>query len=47
SQDQLRRLTAARAAVSRRSWSAVGDELVGHYRAVLAGAPAAGLSALG
>lgn len=26
---------AARAAVIRRSWTAVGDELIGHYRAVL------------
>ncbi|MET8834325.1 glycosyltransferase family 1 protein [Micromonospora sp. NPDC004540] len=33
---------AARAAVSRRSWRAVGDELIGHYEAVLAGAPLAG-----
>ncbi|MFE9691476.1 glycosyltransferase family 4 protein [Micromonospora sp. NPDC005806] len=36
---------AARAAVSRRSWSAVGDELIGHYEAVLAGTAAAGLPA--
>ncbi|MFI5834932.1 glycosyltransferase family 4 protein [Micromonospora sp. NPDC051300] len=33
---------AARAAVARRSWDAVGDELVGHYRAVRSGSPAAG-----
>ncbi|MEU5941274.1 glycosyltransferase family 1 protein [Micromonospora sp. NPDC047548] len=36
---------AGRAAVSRHSWGLVGDELIGHYRAVLAGVPAAGLSA--
>jgi phosphatidylinositol alpha 1,6-mannosyltransferase len=36
---------AARVAVSRRSWTAVGDELIGHYEAVRAGAPATGLSA--
>ncbi|WP_446212992.1 glycosyltransferase family 4 protein [Micromonospora sp. IBSANI012] len=36
---------AGRAAVSRRSWGRVGDELVGHYRAVLDGAPAARLPA--
>ncbi|MFE9202056.1 glycosyltransferase family 4 protein [Micromonospora sp. NPDC007230] len=39
--------TAARAAVSRRSWSAVGDELVGHYQAAVASAPLAGLRAPG
>ncbi|MEV0806646.1 glycosyltransferase family 1 protein [Micromonospora sp. NPDC050200] len=33
---------AGRAAVSRHSWGLVGDELIGHYRAVLAGVPAAG-----
>ncbi|MFC0508329.1 glycosyltransferase family 4 protein [Micromonospora costi] len=36
---------AARAAVRRRSWSAVGDELIGHYEAVRAGAAAATLPA--
>ncbi|MCM0676783.1 glycosyltransferase family 1 protein [Micromonospora phytophila] len=37
--------TAARAAVRRRSWTAVGDELIGHYRAVRAGTPTLGLPA--
>ncbi|WP_433531730.1 glycosyltransferase family 4 protein [Micromonospora sp. CA-263727] len=36
---------AARAAIARRSWTGVGDELIGHYRAVLAGTPAMGRSA--
>ncbi|MFF5171464.1 glycosyltransferase family 4 protein [Micromonospora sp. NPDC000089] len=36
---------AARVAVSRRSWTAVGDELIGHYQAVLAAVPATGLAA--
>ncbi|WP_319462899.1 glycosyltransferase family 1 protein [Micromonospora sp. RTP1Z1] len=48
--DPARRKTygrAARIAVSLRSWSAVGDELIGHYRAVVAGAPTRGLPALG
>ncbi|MGC5020442.1 glycosyltransferase family 4 protein [Micromonospora sp. DT47] len=36
---------AARRAVSRRSWTAVGDELIGHYEAVLSGVPATGLTA--
>lgn len=36
---------AARAAVSRRSWAAVGDELIGHYQAVRASAATAGLPA--
>ncbi|PZF95678.1 glycosyltransferase family 4 protein [Micromonospora deserti] len=36
---------AARAAVRRRSWTAVGDELIGHYRAVHAGTAAVGLPA--
>ena len=31
---------AARAAVRRRSWAVVGDELIGHYEAVVAGASA-------
>ncbi|MGN9808261.1 glycosyltransferase family 4 protein [Micromonospora sp. BQ11] len=46
--DQPRRLAyglAARAAVSRRSWTAVGDELIGHYRAVRAGSAALDLPA--
>ncbi|WP_435204605.1 glycosyltransferase family 4 protein [Micromonospora sp. bgisy143] len=36
---------AARAAVRRRSWAAVGDELVGHYSAVRASAATVGLPA--
>ncbi|MFY1574717.1 glycosyltransferase family 4 protein [Verrucosispora sp. WMMD703] len=36
---------AARAAVRGRSWAAVGDELVGHYRAARASAPAVDLPA--
>jgi phosphatidylinositol alpha 1,6-mannosyltransferase len=36
---------AARAAVGRRTWSAVGDELIGHYQAVLAGTALADLPA--
>ncbi|TNH30540.1 glycosyltransferase family 1 protein [Micromonospora orduensis] len=36
---------AARAAVSRRSWAAVGDELIGHYQAVRASAATVGLPA--
>ncbi|MCF0091601.1 glycosyltransferase family 1 protein [Micromonospora sp. MH99] len=36
---------AARAAVRRRSWAAVGDELVGHYRAVRAQGATVGLPA--
>ncbi|MEV6814301.1 glycosyltransferase, partial [Micromonospora sp. NPDC051296] len=36
---------AARAAVSRRSWTMVGDELVAHYRAARAGTPVADLPA--
>ncbi|MEW2381371.1 glycosyltransferase family 1 protein [Micromonospora sp. NPDC047707] len=46
--DGSRRLAygqAARAAVSRRSWTAVGDELIGHYQAVRAGASALDLPA--
>ncbi|MEU4713342.1 glycosyltransferase family 4 protein [Micromonospora purpureochromogenes] len=34
---------AGRAAIGRRSWTAIGDELIGHYQAVLAGVPAGGL----
>jgi phosphatidylinositol alpha 1,6-mannosyltransferase len=30
---------AGRVAIEGRSWSAVGDELIGHYRAVMAGVP--------
>ncbi|MEV4659322.1 glycosyltransferase family 1 protein [Micromonospora sp. NPDC049301] len=36
---------AARAAVRRRTWAAVGDELIGHYHAVRAGSAAVGLPA--
>lgn len=36
---------AARVAVSRRSWAAVGDELIGHYHAVRAAATTVGLPA--
>ncbi|RKN49675.1 glycosyltransferase family 4 protein [Micromonospora endolithica] len=36
---------AARAAVSRRSWTGVGDELIGHYHAVRAGTAAVDLPA--
>ncbi|MCG5440335.1 glycosyltransferase family 1 protein, partial [Micromonospora sp. PSH25] len=36
---------AARVAVSRRSWAAVGDELVGHYHAVRTVAATVGLPA--
>ncbi|MEU5671655.1 hypothetical protein ABZ749_15035, partial [Micromonospora sp. NPDC047753] len=36
---------AARVAVSRRSWAAVGDELIGHYHAVRAVSATVGLPA--
>ena len=36
---------AARVAVSRRTWAAVGDELIGHYQAVRTVAATVGLPA--